>query len=164
VKTEAKPTFELNGAHVLWILLFFFGAIIAVNIGFGVLALKTFPGEDVRHSYIQGLEYNQTLAERAREHALGWRASVGFSSQSTAPLVIVTLHDAAGAPIDGASLQGLLRRPVFAALDQPLRFEPMGQGVYQAKLNALAPGVWDLRAKAQSQGRLYSVERRLTWP
>ena len=67
--------FQVRGWHVLTALLAFFGAIIAVNIAFAVIAVRSFPGEDVRRSYVQGLQYNDTLAERRVQQALGWQAS-----------------------------------------------------------------------------------------
>lgn len=159
---SVKGSFELRGVHVLWSMIAFFAAIIAINVAFTIAAIDTFPGEDVRRSYLQGLQYNQTLAERRAESALGWRAIVSFEPDAAQPTLIVQLADSSGAPIV-AKLEGVLRRPVDARFDQTLQFERQADGSYRAALSALAPGAWELRAQAVQQDQHFSIERRLTW-
>ena len=57
LETDGKV---LKGHHVLFWLMGFFGLMFVVNGVFLWAALSSFPGEDVRHSYLQGLQYNQT--------------------------------------------------------------------------------------------------------
>ena len=63
--TAEQGTFELKGWHVLLILMAFFGVMFSVNGVFLYHAITSFPGEDVKKSYVQGLNYNDTLAVRA---------------------------------------------------------------------------------------------------
>jgi nitrogen fixation protein FixH len=162
-RTSAR--FEVRGVHVLLAMLAFFGAVIAVNVGFIVAAIGSFPGEDVRRSYLQGLSYNDTLAARRTQAALGWRASAGLRSSAEGALLEITLRDAAGAPLDGLDAEGALRWPNAERLDRTLDFEPVGEGRYVARLGALHEGRWVLRAHAADPNRgALDFEAELIWP
>ena len=69
-----NPLNPLKGWHVLVMILIFFGITIGVNATFITMALRTHPGEDVPRSYMQGLEYNETLENRRIQSELGWTA------------------------------------------------------------------------------------------
>ncbi|MGE0741014.1 MAG: FixH family protein [Hyphomonadaceae bacterium] len=156
---------RVKGAHVLAALLAFFATVIAVNVAFVVFAVQSFPGEDVRRSYLQGLNYNVTIAERRAQAELGWRAVAVLSEQEGETVVAVVLRDAAGAPIDGLTAAGALRWPADERLDRGLVFEPRGQGRYVARVPDIAPGHWVLRARAeQDDGQALDFEAELTWP
>ena len=66
----------LTGRGVLLWLIAFFGIIFATNAYFIMIAVKTFSGEDEQKPYLQGVEYNDTLARRAAQRRLGWRATM----------------------------------------------------------------------------------------
>lgn len=163
MNTSAKPTFQLRGVHVAWAMAAFFATIIGVNLLFTIIALDSFPGEDVRRSYLQGLNYNDTLAERSAQRALQWRAAAGFSDQAGSPALVVQLTDARGAGV-AAELTGQLRRAVADGQDRTLSFVSLGDGLYRATLPDLEPGVWDLRAQAVQGDRRFDIQRRLSWP
>jgi len=162
--SRAAPA-ELRGVHVLAMLLFFFGAVIAINVGFGVMAVRTFPGEDERRSYTQGLHYNQTLAERREQAALGWQAQGELTPAGDGADVRVRLVDAQARPLDDVTVEGVLRWPPNISGDQPLEFRREGDGLYVAHLTTLPPGRWDLRARAHdAHGGSLDFEAGLTWP
>lgn len=156
---------ELKGVHVLLAMLAFFGAVIAVNIAFAMAAIGSFPGEDVRRSYAQGLDYNATLSERRAQAARGWRASASLGHSAAGAEIEVVVHDAGGAPLDGLNLNGVLRWPSAERFDHDLRFAPRGQGRYVAALGALHEGRWILRAHAAGdQHEVLDFEAELRWP
>lgn len=156
--------FRLGGGHVLAGLLLFFAAIIAINIAFAVAAVRTFPGEDERRSYTQGLRYNDVLAERRAQAANGWRARSELAQTASGARVLVRLADRTGAPIAGAVVEGVLRWAPNESGDRALTFVSQGDGLYSADLGALTPGRWDLRARAYKQdGRALDFEAELTW-
>lgn len=157
-------SYRVRGWHVLAAILAFFGAVIAVNATFVVLAVGSFPGEDVRRSYLQGLRYNETLAERRAQTALGWRATADLVPRANAGAVEIALHDASGAPIDGASIEAALERPTRAALDRTLTFASIGEGRYVAPVDALEDGRWRLRARAARADEAIAFEAELIWP
>lgn len=161
--TRTSSRFTVRGWHVLAGMLGFFVVIIAVNVAFAVVAIGSFPGEDVRRSYLQGLNYNRTLAERREQGALGWRASASLSADGALDVV---LRDKADAPVSDATIGGELRWPATAQFDRTLRFENVGGGLYRARLAApLRAGRWRLRARATGpQDQALDFEADLTWP
>ena len=160
-----ESQFVLRGWHVLAGLLTFFGAVVAVNIYFAFAAVATFPGEDVTHPYIQGLEYNRTLAERRAQQAQGWRVTAGLERAADGPILAIALRQPDGAPLTGARLDGTLRWPADSHRDRPLAFHEPSPGRYVAKLTSLAGGDWDLRATAATpNGRTLDFEADLRWP
>lgn len=155
--------FHIRGWHVLAMMLAFFGTVIAVNVIFAVVAVRSFPGEDVRRSYLQGIQYNETLAQRREQAALGWRATAGLSPNGESAVLEVVLRDRAGAPIDGATLAGELQWPATDAFDRTATFEAIGSGRYVARLDDLRPGRWRLRAHAERESGSLDFESELTW-
>jgi nitrogen fixation protein FixH len=161
----STTSFQLRGGHVLAALLLFFAAIIAINVAFAIAAVRSFPGEDERRSYTQGLRYNDVLAERRAQAALGWRAHAEFSSTSSGARLIVRLDDHEAAPIAGAVVTGVLRWPPQESGDRPLTFISQGEGNYAADVGALAPGRWELRGRAEDEsGNTLDFQAELTWP
>lgn len=156
--------FTLRGWHVLAGMLLFFGVIIAVNVWFAMAAVETFPGEDVPHSYLQGLEYNQTLAERRAQEASGWRAIAALRRSPDGAVLEVDLRSRDGAGIANAHIDAQLRWPADAHRDRSIVFIPLGQGRYVAHLRALPEGDWQMRARAVRGAQSLDFEADLTWP
>lgn len=154
---------ELRGWHVLTAMLLFFGAIIAINVAFSVVAVRSFPGEDERRSYLQGLRYNETLAERAAQKALGWQAGMVMTPQGADAQVKVRFTDRNGKPVDGLTVEGVLRRPATTRDDIPLIFRAQGDGVYTATPGAIAAGGWNFHGAATRDDARFELERRMTW-
>lgn len=154
----------LRGWHVLATMLGFFGLVIAINIAFAVAAIRTFPGEDVTHPYIQGLNYNMTVAERRAQRELGWGAAAAFYRTNEGAVLEVDLRTRDDAPLTGANLEGALRWPTDAARDRALTFEELGQGRYRARLGALSEGRWQLRAHAARGHDSLDFDSELIWP
>ena len=159
----STANFEIRGWHVLTAILLFFGAIIAVNVTFAVYAVRSFPGEDVQRSYLQGLRYNDTLAERQAQAVLGWQAAVDLRRDTDGAVLEVVLDAGSASPIDGATLIGALEWPTSAQFDRALTFEPQGNGRYVARLGALTPGRWRLRARAERGDSALDFESELIW-
>lgn len=156
-------SFALRGWHVLAGLLLFFAAIIAINVAFAVAAVRTFPGEDERRSYTQGLHYNDVLGARREQAAIGWSARSELARDDRGARLVVLLNDRTGAPIDGATVTGVLRWPPNESGDRQLTFSAEGEGVYAAELGVLTPGRWDLRARAENNSGARDFEAELTW-
>lgn len=153
----------LKGKHVLIAMLCFFFVVIAVNAGFIVMAVGTFPGEDERRSYLQGLHYNRTLALRAAQARLGWSAETQISSSESGVIVTFVAHDRHDAPIGGLEVQGAIRRPATTRHDQPLTFREVRAGFYEAHARPIDGGAWIIQGEARRGGDMFAFERRLTW-
>ena len=150
----------LTGRGVLMWLGGFFGLIFAVNAIFITEAVKTFRGEDEQRPYLQGVNYNQTLARRAEQVRLGWHASIDARRLPQGEVaILVDLHQQGGAPETGASLSGELRHPADENRDVPLRFSQISSGLYEARVKA-ASGNWDVLVSS-STGAPFQASRRL---
>ena len=136
---------KLTGWHVLLIAFAFFGIMFAVNGVFLFNAIKSFPGEQVEKSYLQGLEYNDTIAERKAQSELGWRAEIGLIDQQ----VVLRLFDQDNAPVNAPDVTGILRAPATNAYDQLLNFSSNTAGEYRSDRLVLDPGRWGVEITAR---------------
>ncbi|MEO1660780.1 MAG: FixH family protein [Pseudomonadota bacterium] len=150
----------LKGWHVLLIMLVFFGVMFSVNGVFLYHAITSFPGEDVKKSYFQGLNYNETLAARARQADLGWHAEAGLQGDE----ILLRLSDKADEPLTDRAVVGELRRVATRDQDQALVFQPKRGGAYSAPAGTLSPGQWRLRVSvldAKAEKVVFQVEKTL---
>jgi len=122
-------TKPLRGIHVFWWLAAFFVVTFAVNGYFIVRAVNTFPGEQVKNSYVLGLDFNRQVARRAAQAELGWTAEAGLVGGLDATL-LVRLASSSGA-VSGLSVE------VKAVLP--------GRGVMMLNLIERAPGEYVVR-------------------
>lgn len=157
----------IRGKHVLLAMLAFFFVVIAVNAGFIIVALRSFPGEDEKRSYLQGLHYNKILDSRAAQAQLGWTAEARLAppadSATKSVLVVFDVRDRHGAPVEGLHVTGALRRPATTREDQALAFKEIGRGLYQASVGDIENGAWVIQGEARRGTETFAFERRLTW-
>ena len=156
-EASGKP---LKGWHVLLIMLGFFGVMFAVNGVFLYHAITSFPGEDIKKSYVQGLNYNDTLAERAAYADLGWTAEAGLRDDA----LVFRLNDADGAPLSNYGVIGELRRATTRAADQAIVFDAHANGEYVFESAALEAGQWSLRVFVMdpaAEEKLFEVHKTI---
>ena len=163
MNTTAKP-FRFTGWHFLACMVAFFAADIAVNVGFIVQSVKTFPGEVAADPYEAGITYDHTLAREAVERKLGWQATVGHTAvPGRGEAIDVRWTDQAGRPLAGLAVTGMLQRPATEQQNTPLRFAEVAPGAYRA-IAPVAPGAWDVSlTAADRQGHQRTADRRLIW-
>ncbi len=137
--------FTIKGWHVLVVMVAFFGIIFAVNAFFITTALNTFPGEETRRSYVQGLEYNRVIEAREAQAELGWTASANLTPERA----LIEVLDGEGNPVTGLRLVGTLQHPADMSQDRQLVFAEIRDGVYAAGTDSLPDGRWTLAARAE---------------
>jgi nitrogen fixation protein FixH len=137
----------LTGKHVLAMLLVFFGIIMTVSIVFTTLAVQSFRGEDIKQSYRQGIEYNKTLADRAAQSDLGWRAAVNVTGDIKDRRLIVKVTGTDDQGLSNFTITGRLRHPADQTLDRPLDFTVGPDGLARADISGLY-GQWTVQAQA----------------
>lgn len=138
-------TRKLTGHGVLAWLGAFFGLILVTNVFFITMAVRTFRGEDEQRPYLQGVQYNKTLARRAEQAREGWQASIGADRlASGAVRATVSINKPDGTPLDGIHLAGELRHPADENLDRPLKFREVAPGHYEAEAANIPGGLWDV--------------------
>jgi len=131
----------LTGRKVFLMFAAFFGVIIGVNLFMAYMAVGTFPGMDVKNSYVASQAFDD---DRAAQTALGWNVSVSYRAGE---LQVAVLNDA-GQPADVAKLEALVGRPTHVRDDQTPDFQQR-QGVFKASVT-LGSGLWNLRLNATS--------------
>lgn len=159
----AKSSFVITGRHVLAGLILFFAVIITVNVVMARLAFKTFPGEQDEKPYYQGLHFNDTLAAREQQSRLGWHAEIiSTPSAGVRSPLVVRVMGTSGNGIDAKIVAGKLIRPTTDMGAVALDFEPIGEGQYQAFVDGIGPGNWELHFMVGTQDEAeFTAERRL---
>lgn len=154
-------TRKLTGYGVLTWLGAFFGLILVTNVFFITMAVRTFRGEDEQRPYLQGVEYNRTLARRAEQVRQGWRASIAADRLSSGAVrATVSIAKPDGTPLAGVHLMGELRHPADENLDRPLKFREVAPGQYEAETANVLGGLWDILVFNQDSAP-FRANRRL---
>ncbi|MBE1285681.1 MAG: nitrogen fixation protein FixH [Rhodobacteraceae bacterium] len=140
--TEQKKERQFTGKHALMVFVGAFGIIISVNIALAVSAVKTFPGLEVKNSYVASQQFDE---RRDAQEALGW--SVYASAKGG--LVVLEISDENGNPVQVDALDAVLGRATHVKDDMRPEFRFDGSAyVAQAEL---APGNWNIRMTAKSK-------------
>ena len=133
----------ITGPKFFAIIASFFVVIITVNVYLAVSAVRTFPGLEVKNSYVASQTFD---AEKAAQLALGW--NVGAVVHKDGELVL-SITDADGNPVEVQSVTGIFGRATSVRDDQTPKFVFDGS-VYRAPVTTAA-GNWNLRLEAIAQ-------------
>lgn len=132
---------KLTGWHALAIFGGCFAVIISVNLVLAFSAIKTFPGLEVKNSYVASQEFD---IRRAEQEALGW----SVYAEAKGGLLILSITDSDGKPVQAGTLDAILGRATHVQDDRTPEFAFDGHA-YVAR-ETLAPGNWNIRMKATS--------------
>jgi nitrogen fixation protein FixH len=154
---ERKP---LQGLHVLWSMVAFFGVIFAVNGYFLYAALSTHTGLVAQEPYRKGLAYNERIAASERQALLGWTDDVAFEDGR----LVVRLRRDEHVPVSGQIAHVVVGRPATVDFDRSIALKETAPGVYTSDAVDLAGGNWvanlDVRASPRDEPT-YRARRRL---
>ncbi len=132
---------RLTGFHVAAIFVGAFGVIIAVNLTLAFNAVSTFPGLEVKNSYVASQEFD---VNRTAQLALGWSVRADARDDQ----IRLSITDKNGMPVEVADLQATLGRATHVQDDQTPDFKYDG-AAYIASAD-LAPGNWNIRMVARA--------------
>jgi nitrogen fixation protein FixH len=132
----------MTGYHVAAIFVTAFAVIIGVNLLLAVNAVRSFPGLEVRNSYVASQQFDK---DRAAQIALGWTVT----AKAGAGAIVMSIAGPDGAPAKVETLTAVLGRATHVQDDQTLDFVFDGQ-VYRAPAQ-LSPGNWNIRMGATAQ-------------
>lgn len=139
---------ELTGKHVLIGFVGAFGVIIAVNLALAYSAVKTFPGLEVRNSYVASQQFDD---RKSAQEALGWTVR----AHHEAGILTLGITDADGRPVELAALDARVGRATHVKDDVTPNFQFDGTG-YVASV-PLGDGNWNIRLVAEAaDGTLFS--------
>lgn len=131
---------QFTGKHALAVFVCAFGVIIAVNLVLAYSAVKTFPGLEVKNSYVASQEFNERLHE---QQALGW----DVRAETNGGLLILYITDETGAPVQVAELQAVVGRATHVRDDFSPEFT--FDGIAYAAPASLGKGNWNIRLVAR---------------
>ena len=129
---------QITGWHVFAMFAFAFGTIIAVNLTLAFNAVRSFPGLEVKNSYVASQGFD---AQRSAQEALGWDVTATLQGDQ------LTLRFGQ----DGRTVAPQIKTAVFGratsvAADQTPDFT-YDEGRFTAQVSA-GPGNWNLRIVA----------------
>ncbi|WP_372991868.1 FixH family protein [Sulfitobacter sp.] len=140
---------ELTGWHVFGGFVAAFGVIIAVNLTLAFQAVRTFPGLEVKNSYVASQSFD---ADRDAQEALGWVVSADVDHDL---LKLVILQDGTG--IAPQVEEATFGRATSVVADQTPDFTFDGNALV-APVNA-GPGNWNLRVKLRAANGVLFQQR-----
>jgi nitrogen fixation protein FixH len=133
---------EITGRQVFVVTAGAFGVVIAVNLVLAWSAISTFPGLEVKNSYVASQHFE---VERLAQERLGWRVAVDYAPGD---LRVAITEGAADLPAEVTALQVRIGRATVAHDDVEPAME-RDMGVFHAPVN-LAPGRWLVRIEAEA--------------
>lgn len=144
---------ELTGKHVFAITASAFAVIIGVNVLLAFQAVSTFPGLEVKNSYVASQGFND---RKAAQEALGWSLAPSYGEGR----IDLAFTDKTGQPVAVQDLDVLIGRTTSTAQDARPQFVQAGD-VYTAPLD-LAQGKWMVKVTAKSpDGTLFEQRSEL---
>lgn len=133
---------EFTGRHMLLIMVAAFGVIIGVNLTMAYNAVSTFPGLEVKNSYVASQQFD---ANRDAQLSLGWDVTATVQDD----MLHLAILDEAGAPVQAELKSATLGRATHVRDDFTPAFFWTGKD-YAAPVE-LTGGNWNLRLEAAAQ-------------
>lgn len=115
--------------------------------------------------YRKAVHWDDELAQRRRNAALGWRLSPSLARDADdATRLRLRLTDAAGRPLDGVAVEVEAFAIARAAQVQRVTLASAGgdaAGAYDGRLDMRQPGQWELRVVATRGGERFTAVQRV---
>lgn len=148
-----------RSSMVPWLFVAGFALVIAVNGLMMWFAIGSFSGLYSNQPRVRGLRYNEVMAEQRARDALGWTVETNWQADSHR-LALAAL-DAAGKPVDGATVTVELVRPAEKRAPLAVAMVPQGDGHFAGTVDLPARGNWDADIVVDAGGRRFAVTKRL---
>ena len=129
----------LTGRKVFAMFAGAFTLIIGVNLFMAYSAIGTFPGLEVKNSYVASQTFD---ADRKAQEALDWNVTATLEGKDAVALTILA---PGGQPARVEAIEGMIGRTTSRRDDQTLIFTRNDQGVHLAPISVLDFGKWELR-------------------
>lgn len=145
---------ELKGRTVLMITIAAFGVVVAANMSLLYAALGSFPGLEVKNSYVASQSFDK---ERDAQEALGWNTSVAYENGE----LQLDIRERSGLSAEPSLLVANIGRTTHTRDDRQLVLERDGD--IRVAAVSLEPGLWLIRVAAETaDGVAYSRRIPLT--
>lgn len=161
LKRPLPTVSRLEGRHVLWTLLVFFGVIFAVNGYFLFAALSTYSGVVASEPYRKGLAYNERIFADEQQTTRGWRDTLDLTRTGRLEWIV---RDQSDATVPGLKVAATIARPSTARHDRTIALIEQSGGRHGADVGPLEDGAWIVAIEARQSGSpdpLFRSRRRL---
>ena len=140
---------EIKGWHVLSAFVFAFGIIISVNLTLAFNAVRTFPGLEVKNSYVASQAFEKN---RKAQTSLNWNVKAWIQDSE---LVLQILQD--GNAVEPEIQSAIFGRATNVSQDQTPRFNFDGE-TFRAPVTT-GDGNWNLRLVAIADDGTHFAQR-----
>lgn len=147
----------LTGRMVLFMLLAFFGVVIAVNLTMLRLASSTFSGLGDKNAYIAGLSHNKAIADAREQDGRGWKIDANLQRAAPGRSIVTVVRSDAGA-YTNADVRVRFEHPASSRLDRVVALAPAGANAWRAAVD-LPAGAWDMVIEMRSGGSIVFLSR-----
>ncbi|AML51322.1 MULTISPECIES: FixH family protein [Falsihalocynthiibacter] len=135
---SSKP---ITGRQVFFFVSGAFAIVIGVNLTMAYYAVSTFPGLEVKNSYVASQQFNDKLKTQL---ALGWTVVPTYADG----VLEIAITDEAGTPVEAQQISGILGRATHDRADTLPSFT-YANGVFSTPAE-LDVGNWNFRMQAVS--------------
>jgi nitrogen fixation protein FixH len=157
MKNAASASKEFTGRHMLFIMLAFFGTVIAVNLVMATFARTSWTGLVVKNSYVASQEFNEKAAAGRAQAARNWKPVFKLQPGT----VSFSLSDSAGALISLNTVKVNFRRPAYEAEDFSINLARQGDHTFAARAS-IRDGIWIIETIADfGEAHPYRDTRRV---
>ncbi|WP_315918611.1 FixH family protein [Mesorhizobium sp. SP-1A] len=128
---------EFTGWHMLFVMVAFFGVVIAVNLTMATFARTSWTGLVVENTYVASQQFNRKAEEGRAQAALRWKGALTLAKGS----IRYELSDASGNRIVPRAVTMAFRHPAYEAHDRTLQLEKGADGAFQSN-ETVRDGAW----------------------
>lgn len=161
--TDAPPS-----RSAFWIprsFFIFFAVVFGANGIMLFFALDSWTGLSTENAFQEGLAYNEQIAERDRQAALGWQVSFDAVPDRPGHVVFdMRVDDDRGVPVTAASVVVALTRPTHEGYDSTTSLTHMGAGHYVGEADLSLPGQWHVELVIDEPRGRYRQSERVVVP
>lgn len=153
------------GYWIPWIFVAFFAVVFAVNGTMLYFALDSWTGLSDENAFQQGLAYNDKIAERDRQAALGWQVSFDATPDRAGHVLFaLQVDDDRGMPVTAASVVVSLTRPTHEGHDLAATLTHRGRGYYAGEADLPLSGQWHVELVIDEPRGSYRQGERVIVP
>ena len=145
-------------------------AILGITVAANIWLIRTASGDPSfaieENYYERGVRWDDELAQRATNRALGWKIVATMTREGTGngAVLHVMLTDSAVAPIEGASIVVKAMHVARARNPVELVLSSDAPGRYLARLPVERAGLWELRIDVHRGADRFTATERLDVP
>ncbi|TGQ64694.1 cytochrome oxidase [Mesorhizobium sp. M00.F.Ca.ET.186.01.1.1] len=145
MNARTQKSREFTGRHMLFIILAFFGVVIAVNLAMATLANTSWTGLVVENTYVASQQFNKKAEEGRAQAALGWTGKLTIAWGE----VRYSLTDAVGKPVPLHGVKVLFRHPAYENEDKSVTLA-LASGQEFSAQHMPKDGVWIVEIDADA--------------